>query len=94
MEVKPKAKKEEKPKTEVKAVVPAPSAPVKKKVVADLYYNPAMDCFIDLEGNCFYSDLDATTLDPIPDMDRKIGTIPKEVNREKAQPSDFTEAEE
>ena len=94
VEVKPKAKKEEKPKTEVKAVVPAPSAPVKKKVVADLYYNPAMDCFIDLEGNCFYSDLDATTLDPIPDMDRKIGTIPKEVNREKAQPSDFTEAEE
>ena len=93
-EVKPKAKKEEKPKTEVKAVVPAPSAPAKKKVVADLYFNPAMDCFIDLEGNCFYSDLDATTLDPIPDMDRKIGTIPKEVNREKAQPSDFTEAEE
>ena len=39
-EVKPKAKKEEKPKTEVKAaVVPAPSAPAKKKVVADLYFN-------------------------------------------------------
>ena len=94
-EVKPKAKKEEKPKTEVKAaVVPPPSAPAKKKVVADLYFNPAMDCFIDLEGNCFYSDLDETTLDPIPDMDRKIGTIPKEVDREKAQPSDFTEAEE
>ena len=94
-EVKPKAKKEEKPKTEVKAaVVPAPSAPAKKKVVADLYFNPAMDCFIDLEGNCFYSDLHETTLDPIPDMDRKIGTIPKEVDREKAQPSDFTEAEE
>ena len=94
-EVKPKAKKEEKPKTEVKAaVVPAPSAPAKKKVVADLYFNAAMDCFIDLEGNCFYSDLDETTLDPIPDMDRKIGTIPKEVDREKAQPADFTEAEE
>ena len=98
-EVKPKAKKEEKPKTEVKtevkaAVVPPPSAAAKKKVVADLYFNPAMDCFIDLEGNCFYSDLDETTLDPIPDMDRKIGTIPKEVDREKAQPSDFTEAEE
>ena len=94
VEAKPKAKKEEKPKTEVKAVVPAPSAPAKKKVVADLYFNPAMDCFIDLEGNCFYSDLHETTLDPIPDMDRKIGTIPKEVDREKAQPSDFTEAEE
>ena len=94
-EVKPKAKKEEKPKTEVKAaVVPPPSAPAKKKVVADLYFNPAMDCFIDLEGNCFYSDLDETTLDPIPDMDRKIGTIPKEVDREKAQPSDFIEGEE
>ena len=95
VEVKPKAKKEEQPKTEVKAaVVPAPSAPAKKKVVADLFYNPAMDFFIDLEGNCFYSDLDEKTLDPIPDMDRKIGTIPKEVDREKAQPSDFTEAEE
>lgn len=95
VEAKPKAKKEEKPKTEVKAaVVPAPLAPAKKKVVADLYFNPAMDCFIDLEGNCFYSDLHETTLDPIPDMDRKIGTIPKEVDREKAQPSDFTEAEE
>jgi hypothetical protein len=95
VEVKPKAKKEEKPKTEVKAaVVPPAAAPAKKKVVADLYFNPAIDCFIDLEGNCFYSDLDETTLDPIPDMDRKIGTIPKEVDREKAQPSDFTEAEE
>ena len=95
VEVKPKAKKEEKPKTEVKAaVVPPPSAPAKKKVSADLYFNPAMDCFIDLEGNCFYSDLDEKTLDPIPDMDRKIGTIPKEVDREKAQPSDFIEGEE
>jgi len=104
-EVKPKAeiKKEVKPKTEVKkeekpsnaaAVVPAPSAPAKKKVVADLYFNPAMDCFIDLEGKCFYADLDETTLDPIPDMDRQIGTIPKEVDREKAQPSDFIEMEE
>jgi hypothetical protein len=94
-EVKPKAKKEEKPKTEVKAaVVPPPSAPAKKKVSADLYFNAAMDCFIDLEGNCFYSDLDETTLDPIPDMNRKIGTIPKEVDREKAQPSDFIEGEE
>ena len=57
-EVKPKAevKKEVKPKTEVKkeekpsnaaAVVPAPSAPAKKKVVADLYFNPAMDCYWD-----------------------------------------------
>ena len=97
VEVKPKAKKEVKVEAKpsnAAAVVPAPSAPAKKKVVADLYYNPAMDCFIDLEGNCFYSDLHETTLDPIPDMDRKIGTIPKEVDREKAQPSDFTEAEE
>ena len=102
-EVKPKAEVKPKVKTEVKkeekpsnaaAVVPAPSAPAKKKVVADLYFNPAMDCFIDLEGKCFYADLDETTLDPIPDMDRQIGTIPKEVDREKAQPSDFTEMEE
>ena len=92
-EIKPKAKKEEKP-SNAAAVVPAPSAPAKKKVVADLYFNPAMDCFIDLEGKCFYADLDETTLDPIPDMDRQIGTIPKEVDREKAQPSDFTEMEE
>ena len=97
VEVKPKAKKEVKVEAKpsnAAAVVPAPSAPAKKKVVADLYFNPEMDCFIDLEGNCFYSDLHETTLDPIPDMDRKIGTIPKEVDREKAQPSDFTEAEE
>lgn len=88
-----KAKVEAKPSTAA-AVVPPPSAAATKKVVADLYYNAAMDCFIDLEGNCFYSDLDETTLDPIPDMDRQIGTIPKGMDREKAQPSDFTEAEE
>ena len=80
-------------KPKVEAVVPPPVAPV-KKVEADLYFHAAMDCFIDLEGKCFYADLDETTLDPIPDMDRQIGTIPKEVDREKAQPSDFTEAEE
>ena len=94
VEVKPKAKKEEKPKTEVKAaVVPPPVAPV-KKVEADLYFHAAMDCFIDLEGKCFYADLDETTLNPIPDMDRMIGTIPKEVDRKKATEADFTPSEE
>ena len=95
-EVKPKAKaevKKEEPKTKA-VVVPPPSAPVAKKVVADLYYNPAMDCFIDLEGKCFYADLDETTLDPIPDMDRQIGTVKEGVEREKAQPADFIEMEE
>ena len=60
------------------------------KVVAnDLYFNPAMDCFVDKEGNCFYSNLNETTLDPVPNMDRKIGTLRPGVNRESAQPSNF-----
>ena len=60
-----------------------------KKVVADLYFNPAMDCFIDQEGNCFYSNLNETTLDPIPNMSRMIGKLRPGVNRESAQPSNF-----
>jgi hypothetical protein len=66
----------------------------KKVVASDLYFNPAMDCFIDTEGNCFYSNLNETTLDPIPNMDRKIGTLLPDINREKAQPSNFVEAKE
>ena len=94
VEPKPKAKKEEKPKTEVKAAVVAPPVAPVKKVEADLYFNAAMDCFIDLEGKCFYADLDETTLNPIPDMDRMIGTIPKEMDRKKATEADFTPSEE
>ena len=90
-EVKVEPKKEVKPK--VAAVVAPPVAPV-KKVEADLYFNAAMDCFIDLEGKCFYADLDETTLNPIPDMDRMIGTIPKEMDRKKATEADFTPSEE
>ena len=90
-EVKVEPKKEVKPK--VAAVVAPPVAPV-KKVEADLYFNAAMDCFIDLEGKCFYADLDEATLNPIPDMDRMIGTIPKEMDRKKATEADFTPSEE
>ena len=63
------------------------------KVVADLYFNPAMDCFIDQEGNCLYSDLNERTLDPIPNMSRMIGKLRPGVNREKAQPSNFVESD-
>ena len=91
VEVKVEPKKEVKPK--VAAVVAPPVAPV-KKVEADLYFNAAMDCFIDLEGKCFYADLDEATLNPIPDMDRMIGTIPKEMDRKKATEADFTPSEE
>ena len=64
------------------------------KVVAhDLYYNPAMDCFIDQEGNCLYSNLNETTLDPVPNMSRMIGKLRPGVNREKAQPSNFVESD-
>jgi hypothetical protein len=66
----------------------------KKVVASDLYFNPAMDCFVDTEGNCFYSNLNERTLDPIPNMGRKIGTLRPGVNREKAQPSNFVEAKE
>ena len=63
------------------------------KVTANLYFNPAMDCFIDQEGNCLYSNLNETTLDPVPNMDRKIGKLRPGVNREKAQPSNFVESD-
>jgi hypothetical protein len=66
----------------------------KKVVASDLYFNPAMDCFVDTEGNCFYSNLNETTLDPIPNMDRKIGTLRPGVDRESAQQSNFVEAKE
>lgn len=60
-----------------------------KVVAQDLYFNPAMDCFVNQEGNCFYSNLNETTLDPIANMDRKIGTLRPGIDREKAQPSNF-----
>jgi hypothetical protein len=109
----PKAKAEAKPKAEPKpkkeapsnaAVAPAPSAPQKKAapVIADeLVFNLQLDAFINPEGVCFFSDLDETTLDPIPNMDRIIGSIPKKGDkpltveeRENAIPDDFKEAAE
>jgi hypothetical protein len=101
-----KPAKEEK----VKAVIPPkPTAPkpakaavvppaVEKKPVQviadDLTLNPVLDCFINSEGVCFYADLDETTLEPIPDMSRIIGSIPKGMDPEAATEADFKKAEE
>ena len=80
-------------KARLQSLLPPPaSAKRPNKVEADLYFNPAMDCFVDKEGNCFYSNLNETTLDPVPNMDRKIGTLRPGVDREKAQPSNFVES--
>jgi hypothetical protein len=63
-------------------------------IADDLIYNPVLDCFINKEGVCFYADLDETTLKPIPDMSKKVGSIPKGVDPEEAEEKDFTAAEE
>ena len=63
--------------------------PKERKPVKELIYNEAADCFIDTKGNCFYADLDETTLDPIPDMGRKIGTIKAGVKRKDATSEDI-----
>ena len=82
------------------AVVPPASqgTPAGKKPVQviadDLTLNPVLDCFINLEGVCFYADLDETTLEPIPDMSRIIGSIPKGMDPEEATEKDFKKAEE
>lgn len=72
--------------------------PAEKKQVQviadDLTLNPVLDCFINSEGVCFYADLDETTLDPIPDMSRIIGSIPKGMDPEAATEADFKKAEE
>ena len=91
-----------KPKKEAKApaaaaVVPAASqGPAEKKptqvIADDLTLNPVLDCFINSEGVCFYADLDETTLEPIPDMSRIIGSIPKGMDPEEATEKDFTPA--
>ena len=71
--------------------LPPPPASAKRpnKVEADLYFNPAMDCYINREGKCFYADLNETTLDPVPNMSRMIGKLRPGVNREQAQESNF-----
>ena len=107
-EEKPKEVKESKPpkptapKPAKKAAPPAAAAvvppPVEKKPVQviadDLTLNPVLDCFINSEGVCFYADLDETTLEPIPDMSRIIGSIPKGMDPEEATEKDFKKAEE
>ena len=76
-----------------KAVVPPPTEKKPVQVIADdLTLNPVLDCFINSEGVCFYADLDETTLEPIPDMSRIVGSIPKGMDPESATEKDFTEA--
>jgi hypothetical protein len=75
------------------AVVPAPTGKKPVQVIADdLTLNPVLDCFINSDGVCFYADLDEDTLDPIPDMSRIIGSIPKGKDPEEATEKDFTPA--
>jgi len=75
------------------AVVPPATEKKPVQVIADdLTLNPVLDCFINSEGVCFYADLDETTLEPIPDMSRIIGSIPKGMDPEEATEKDFTPA--
>ena len=75
------------------AVVPPPAE--KKQVIADdMTFNPVLDCFINSEGVCYYADLDETTLEPIPDMSRIVGSIPKGVDPEEAEEKDIKRTEE
>ena len=100
---KPKAPKEPKEEKGVAAVAPPPAAPQKKPapVISDeLVYNQQIDAFINPEGVCFYADMDEK-FQPIPDMGKITGSIPKKGDkpltveeREEAAPEHFTEAEE
>ena len=94
----PKPSKKAAPPASAAVVPSASQGSVEKKPVQviadDLIYNPVLDCFINKEGVCFYADLDETTLKPIPDMSKKVGSIPKGVDPEEAEEKDFTAAEE
>ena len=94
----PKPAKKAAPPAAAAVVLPASQGPAEKKPVQviadDLTLNPVLDCFINSEGVCFYADLDETTLNPIPDMDRIIGSIPKGMDPEAATEADFKKAEE
>jgi Guanylate-binding protein, N-terminal domain len=59
--------------------------------ISDLVYNSELDCFINMKGECFAADLDEETLEPIPDMDQKIGIIDANINPENATMKDFAE---
>jgi hypothetical protein len=75
------------------AVVPPPTEKKPVQVIADdLTLNPVLDCFVNSEGVCFYADLDETTLEPIPDMSRIVGSIPKGMDPEEATEKDFIPA--
>ena len=77
------------------AVVPPPAEKKPVQIIADdLTFNPVLDCFINKEGVCFYADLDETTLEPIPDMSRIVGSIPKGMDPEEAEEKDFKRTEE
>ena len=65
------------------------SAKRPNKVEVDLYYNEELDAFISLDGSVYSSALDESTLNPIPNMDRRIGMLKPGVRRETATPSDF-----
>lgn len=92
---KPTAPKPAKKAPAAAAVVPPAAEKKPTQVIADdLTLNPVLDCFINSEGVCFYADLDETTLEPIPDMSRIIGSIPKGMDPEEATEKDFKKAEE
>jgi hypothetical protein len=57
--------------------------------ICNLVYNTELDCFINMKGECFAADLNEETLEPIPDMDQKIGTIKDGINPENAIGKDF-----
>ena len=59
--------------------------------ICNLVYNTELDCFINMKGECFAADLNEETLEPIPDMDQKIGTIKDGINPENATENDFVE---
>ena len=55
----------------------------------DLVYNQSLDAFISRDGSVYPSVVDEHTLNPMPNLDRRIGTIRPGVRRENATPADF-----
>ena len=90
----PKPAKKAAPPAAAAVVLPAAEKKPVQVIADDLTLNPVLDCFINSEGVCFYADLDETTLEPIPDMSRIIGSIPKGMDPEEATVKDFKKAEE
>ena len=94
----PKPAKKAAPPAVAAVVPPASQGPAEKKPVQviadDMTFNPVLDCFINSEGVCFYADLDETTLEPIPDMSRIVGSIPKGMDPEEAEEKDIKRTEE